>query len=177
MTDTAAPVPELVDVVADAAREAILRLRAAHTEDFCIYALVASGEAYRPHLAATVRGDGQWDLAEDPDAIVEDDILARTEEAFEGRGQLHEMSDPAAETEYVRRLASLEAALRRLDQEGMFGIGDERSRVLLVVATMPPDESDAGFARRLNLSGPLLDALWSGSRWSSAVSFVVMVWR
>lgn len=158
MMSAVTPVPELVDAVVDAAREAVLHLRAEHPEDFCIYALVTSGEAHRPYLAATVRGDAQWDLAEEPYAIVADDILARTEGAFERRGQLHEMSDPSAEMEYARRLASLEEALRRLDHEGVFGTDDERGLVLLLVATMPPDESDAGFGRRLNPPGPLLDA-------------------
>lgn len=158
MTVVSEPVPELVDAIAESAPEAIRRLRAEHREDFCVYALVTSGEAHRPYLAATVHGEARWDLAGSPYAIVEDEILARTGGAFTARGQLCDMDATAAEEEYGRRLASMEAALRRLDEAGLFGVGDERTRVLLLVATMPPDESDAGFARRLNSSGPLLDA-------------------
>lgn len=153
-----APVPALVEAVTEATAEAIELLRAQHPEDFCVYALVTSGEGFRPYLTATVRGEAQWDLADSPYAIVEDDILARTDPAFTARGLLRDMPREAAEAEFWRRLASMEEALRRLDGQGLFGRGEERSRVLLLVATMPPDTSDAAFARRLNPPGPLLDA-------------------
>ncbi|SEE96890.1 DUF4303 domain-containing protein [Ruania alba] len=152
------PIPALVDAIAEATDEAIRRLRSEHRADFCVYALVTSGEAYRPYLTATVHGKSRWDLADSPYALVADEILARTDVEFTARGQLHDMDVPDAEEEYWRRLTSMEAALRRLDETGLFGTGVERARILLVVATMPPDESDAGFARRLNPAGPLLDA-------------------
>ncbi|MGC4154896.1 MAG: DUF4303 domain-containing protein [Propionicimonas sp.] len=158
MTMSPEPVVELVDAITEAAGEAIQTLRAGHPEDFCVYALVTSGEAYRPYLAATVHGETRWDLADSRYAIVEDELLARAEPAFSARGYLHEMNAEDAEAEYGRRLASMEASLRRLDDKGLFGGGDERARVLLLVATMPPDETDAEFARRLNPPGPLLDA-------------------
>ncbi|WP_449277955.1 DUF4303 domain-containing protein [Leucobacter sp. GX24907] len=152
------PVPELVDVVAEATEEAVRRLRAEHSEDFCVYALVTTGEAYRPYLAATVHGDSRWDLADSPYDLVCDEVLAQAEPAFSERGQLYDMDPADAEAEYWRRLASMEAALQRLDDGGLFGRGEARSRILLLVATMPPDESDVVFARRLNPAGPLLDA-------------------
>lgn len=52
----------------------------------------------------------------------------------------------------------MEAALRRIDAEGLFGVGPTRDEVLLLVTTMPPDEADAAFATRLNPPGPLLSA-------------------
>lgn len=158
MTNSPQPVPELVDAVADAAGAAIRDLHATHSEDFCVYALVTSGEGYRPYLTATVHGAERWDLADSPYAFVGDELLSRTDSVFSARGELHELSADDAEVEFGRRLASLEAALARLDDEGMFGSGEERARVLLLVATMPPDESDATFARRLNPAGPLLEA-------------------
>lgn len=158
MIPTPAPIPELVDAVAKATEEAIRELHRDHTEDFCVYALVTSGEGYRPYLAATVHGPSRWDLAEGPYDIVGDEVMARAEPAFSARGELHEMSDTDADTEFWLRLTSMEEALRRLDDGGLFGREEARSRVLLLVATMPPDESDASFARRLNPPGPLLDA-------------------
>lgn len=158
MTTPGAPVPDLVDVVADATREAIERFRTENSEDVCVYALVTTGEALRPYLTVTVRGEGQWDLADSPYAIVEDDVLARTDPAFAARGQLNLMNRDDAEREFWNRLLSIQEALRRLDQEGLFGRDAERDGVLLLVATMPPDHNDAGFARRLNPSGPLLEA-------------------
>lgn len=157
MRPTPAPVPELVDAVAEAAGEAIRRLHDDHAEDFCVYALVTTGEGYRPYLAATVHGQSRWDLTAGPYDIVGDELLARAEPAFAARTALHELSTAEAETELQRRLASMEAALRRLDDDGLFGRGEDRDRVLLLVATMPPDDSDASFARRLNPPGQLLD--------------------
>ncbi|QOR69867.1 DUF4303 domain-containing protein [Ruania alkalisoli] len=158
MTVVSEPIPALVDAIAEATDEAIRRLRSEHRADFCVYALVTSGEAYRPYLTATVHGESRWDLADSPYALVADEILARTDVAFTARGQLQDMDAAKAEEEYWRRLTSMEAALRRLDEAGIFGTGIERDRVLLLVATMPPDENDAGFARSLNPGGPLLDA-------------------
>lgn len=152
------PVPELVDAIAEAARRAIVELRTEHPEEFCVYALVTVGEALRPYLTVTVQGDGRWDLADSPYAMAGDARLARTAPLFEARGELDTMDAETADREYGARLASMEEALRRLDDGGLFGAGAERGRVLLLVATMPPDETDAGFARRLNPPGPLLDA-------------------
>lgn len=152
------PIATVVDVVAAATDEAIRRLRSEHPVDFCVFALVTSGEAYRPYLTATVHGESRWDLADSPYVLFADEVMARTEAAFNARGQLSDMDPSQAEEEYWRRLASMEAALRRLDEAGLFGTDAERAHALLLVATMPPDESDAGFARRLNPDGPLLDA-------------------
>ncbi len=152
------PVTELVDVIAPAVRRAVAGLHAEHSADFCVYALVTTGEALRPYLTATVHGVNPWDLAEGPYAIVGDEWLAMTEPAFAARGDLHQMDAATADREYWARLASMEAALCRLDDEGLFGTGTEREWVLLLVTTMPPDETDAEFARRLNPPGPLLDA-------------------
>lgn len=148
----------LVGAVVDATRKAVSQLHAERQEGeaFCTYALVTTGEGLRPYLAVTVDGPGRWNLGESPYAIVGDDWLAQTEPAFSARGDLFETADPDAEWEV--RAASLEEALRRLDSEGLFGDGAEREHVLLLVATMPPDESDSGFARRLNPPGRLLDA-------------------
>ena len=154
----AEPARELVDAVADATRRAVTDLRAAHQERWCLYVLVTSGEALRPYLSVTVHGEDQWDHADSPYVIVGDEWFATTEPLFTSRGDLHQMSNAAALLEYDVRLASLEAALRRLDQEGLFGMGDEREHVLLLVTAAAPDESDATFARRLNKPGPLLDA-------------------
>lgn len=157
MADAPAHIPELAEAVHKAAGQAIRMLYAEHPEDFCLFALVTSGEGYRPYLAATVHGDDRWDFTLGPYDFVFDDILAQTEEDFAARGELHLMNAADAALEHERRLASLEEALRRIDADGLFGTGDDRARVLLLVATMPPDDSDAGFARRLNPRGPLLD--------------------
>ncbi|GIG39318.1 DUF4303 domain-containing protein [Cellulomonas phragmiteti] len=148
----------LTGAIAAATRAAVDGLRAAHPGPFCVVALVTTGEALRPYLSVTLDGDGRWDLADSPLAIVGDEHFAALEPLYAARGDVHALPSPDAEREYGVRLASMEAALRLLDGEGLFGVGPAREQVLLLVATMPPDESDAGFACRLNPPGPLLTA-------------------
>lgn len=154
------PVPDegLVAVIVEATRSAITQLRTDHPDDFCVYALLTCGEAFRPYLTVTVRGANQWDLADSPYAVFGEEWMANTAPAYDARPPLFEMTDEAAAREYNTRLASMEEALRRLDQECLFGVGEARAAVILLVSPMPPDESDAQFARRLNPSSPLLDA-------------------
>lgn len=165
----AAPFPEppsthvdgdavLTAAIVAATRAALDEVRATHPGPFCVVALVTTGEALRPYLSVTLHGDGRWDLADSPLVIVGDEHFAALEPLYAARGHLHTMSSPDAEREYAVRLASMEAALRLLDGEGLFGVGEARGQVLLLVTTMPPDASDAGFARRLNAPGPLLTA-------------------
>jgi hypothetical protein len=148
----------LTAVIVEAVRPAILQLRSEHPESFCVYALVTVGEGLRPYLAATVHGDGRWDLADSPYAVVCDEWLAQTQPAFDERGTIDELTPQEWDAELATRLASMEAALRAIDAEGLVGRGVDRDKALLLVALMPPDESDAGFARRLNPPGPLLEA-------------------
>ncbi|MGH3359562.1 MAG: DUF4303 domain-containing protein [Nocardioidaceae bacterium] len=152
------PAPGLVEAIMDATRHAVTGLRAEHSGPFCAYALLTTGEGLRPYLTVTLDGPHRWNLSDGLFAIVGDEWFARLAPPFDARGDLHALDDDSSDTEYAIRFASMEEALRRLDDEGFFGTGRERERVLLLVATMPPDESDAGFARRLNPPGALLDA-------------------
>ncbi|WP_179210946.1 DUF4303 domain-containing protein [Cellulomonas iranensis] len=151
------PDPVLTAAIADATRAAVTRLRAEHPGPFCAYALVTTGEALRPYLTVTPDGPERWDLADSPYAITGDEHFAHGTALYAARGDLADLPAREAQTEYDQRLASMEAVLRTLDAEGLFGTGAAREATLLLVATMPPDESDAGFARRLNPPGPLLD--------------------
>lgn len=153
------PVPDLTlaRIVAEATRAALAELAPSVREQLCAVALVTSGEALRPSLTVTVHGEDRWDLADSEQALPGDEHLAAITETWDARGFLSELDPADAEAEYVTRLATLEEALRLLDIDGAFGRGKARGRVLLLVATMPPDESDAGYARRLNPPGPLLE--------------------
>lgn len=148
----------LTAAIAAATRRAVEQLRAEHPGPFCTFALITTGEALRPYLGVTLDGPERWDLADSALAICGDEHLAAVEPLYAARGELRDLTEEDAEREYGIRLASMEAALRLLDGENLFGTGRARERVLLLVTTMPPDESDAGFARRLNAPGPLLTA-------------------
>ncbi|RII17823.1 hypothetical protein DSC45_13045 [Streptomyces sp. YIM 130001] len=150
--------PVLTEAIAGAARKAIGRLRAEHAGPFCVYALVTTGEALRPYLSVTLDGPQRWDLPDSPFAICGDEYLAPLDAVYAARGDLFDMQPEDEEAEYELRLASMEAALHTLVEEGVFGTGREREQTLLLVTTMPPDETDAEFARRLNPPGALLTA-------------------
>ena len=153
------PVPDLAlaRIVAEATRTALAELAPSVLERLCVIALVTSGEALRPYLTVTVHGEDRWDLAGSEHALTGDEHLAVITEAWDARGFLSELDSADAEAEYLTRLATLKESLRLLDIDGVFGRDEARGRVLLLVATMPPDESDAGYARRLNPPGPLLE--------------------
>jgi len=149
---------ELAAVVADATESAIGELPTFVREQWCIVALITTGEALRPYLGVTVHGSTRWDLADSEFAVAADDHLAGVTQAWDARGMLAEMDSAAWAAAFDDRVATLEEALRILDVRGLFGRGDDRTRVLLQVATMPPDNCDVGFVRRLNPAGPLRDA-------------------
>lgn len=58
--------------------------------------------------------------------------------------------DDQWEREYELRLSAMEAALARLDNEGIFGTGDERHSIYVNAEVMPPDCANTERARGLN---------------------------
>ena len=151
-------------VIADATRAAVTELRARHDEQFYAFALLTTGEAFPPYLAAcstesTAHTGERWSFPDSPYAVWGyEEHFGEVVRAFGARGEIFDLSDEGAQlAEYATRLASMEEALRLLDLEGFFGEGEARLRVLLVVGTLPPDLDDAGAVRRLNPPGPLRD--------------------
>ncbi|MBF0723103.1 DUF4303 domain-containing protein [Sanguibacter inulinus] len=153
------PDPALTAEIVHGTRLAVQQLHDEHPGPFCVYALATSGEALRPYLIVTPDDATRWDLPDSPFAVYGDEHLAGLEELFTARGDLFDMSAEQAQAEYDLRLASMEAALRALDADGLFAAGDARADVLLLVTTMPPDETGVESARRLNPASPLL-ASW-----------------
>ncbi len=157
-TPRARPNPDsaLTTAIATSARGAITQLHSDEPGPFCLYALLTSGEALRPYLSVTLDGPNRWDLADSPFAVFGDEHFAPLEKIYAERGSLFEMTPTDADTEYWVRLMSMEAALRTLDEEGLFGTGRDREQTLLLVTPMPPDHTDAESARRLNPRSALL---------------------
>jgi hypothetical protein len=50
---------------------------------------------------------------------------------------------------------AVEASMARLDAEGLFGVGEARAGVVVLVENMPPLPVDTERALRLNPPGPL----------------------
>lgn len=153
------PVPDadLAALVAQATERAIADLPATVHDRWCAVALVTTGEALRPYLCVTVHDADLWDLSASEFAVAGDEYFAALAPAWDAQGLLAEMDAENADRVFEIRLATLEEALRLLDVRSFFGVGEDRERVLLLVATMPPSLADVGFARRLNPPGPLRD--------------------
>lgn len=160
------PDPALTRVIAAATRAAVADLRARHPEHFHAFALLTTGEALPPYLAAgsaegaARTGGHYWSLPDGPYPVWGyAEHFGEVVRAFEARGDLFARAEGRdRDTEYATRLASMEEALRLLDTEGFFGAGADRLGVLLMAGTMPPDPEDAGAVRRLNPAGPLRDS-------------------
>jgi len=59
-------------------------------------------------------------------------------------------TEQAWASEYEIRLRAMEAAIARLDAEGLFGSGPDRLRIVVNVEVMPPDYTNTVRAQRLN---------------------------
>lgn len=160
---------DLADALTDAVRAAVADLRRdspGHT--FYFFTLTTPGEAFGPalsawsHEALASRPDAdtvRYSYADSPFSIVGEEHLAPVRELFDRRPQIYDIDDEdASEAEFALRLRAMETALRRLDGEGVFGVEEARSEVLILVEVVPGDEENVDCARRLNRPGPALDA-------------------
>lgn len=158
----------LVDALTAAVRAAISDLYRDHPgHTFYFFTLTTPGEAFGPalsawsHEALACRPDAEavrYSYADSPFSIIGEEYLAPVRELFAARPQVYDIvDDVVAEAEYELRLRAMETALRVLDAEGLFGSGDARANVLVLVEVVPPDDEDVERARRLNPPGPALN--------------------
>ncbi|WP_199749113.1 DUF4303 domain-containing protein [Amycolatopsis sp. WAC 01376] len=135
---------------------------------FYYVTLTTPGEAFGPALSAWSRealarradaDDVRYSYADSPFSIVGEEYLKPVREMFAARPEVFDIADDdASEAEFDLRLRAMETALRRLDDEGLFGVGVARADVLVLVEVVPDDEENVARARRLNPPGPVLDA-------------------
>lgn len=64
--------------------------------------------------------------------------------------------DELYDVEWNARIAAMEEALKHLDEEGFFGVGDKRAGVVINVEVAPPDCHEYERAMRLNPQSLLL---------------------
>ncbi|MEU3766347.1 DUF4303 domain-containing protein [Amycolatopsis keratiniphila] len=84
--------------------------------------------------------------------------LKPVRDLFAARPAVYGLDDEASEAEFDLRLRAMETALHRLADEGLFGVGVARGEILILAEVVPEDEDNVARARRLNPSGPALDA-------------------
>ncbi len=158
----------LADVIETATRRAVTALFREHPEHFYYLSLITTGEAHPPFLAAwsvealetAVRGQAdmsqarqnlRWSYAESPYMCYGEHLFAEVNRLFSLRPQV---SVVTAEEEWMReyeiRVRAMETAMKRLDQQGLFGVGLARVAIVINIEVMPPDFTNTERARRLN---------------------------
>jgi len=157
---------ELADAFTAATRSAVSALFAQFPDErFYYLSLILSDPCLPPALTAMSDGFLARARAEDPDdAYLKwdysrspvypygwDDHYARARRLLELRPDLTAIQDEDAwDAEHRARLAAMEAAVSRLDAEGLFGTADRRAGLVVGVEVMPPDEENTARVRRLN---------------------------
>jgi hypothetical protein len=170
---------DLADAITKATRLALLSLFDQHPEHFYYISLITTGEAHAPFiaawsteaLAAETRKHGassenllKWSYADSPYMCFGEHFFGEVNQLFSLRPQLdHTCSTTEWEVEHATRLSAMEYAMRQLDNEGLFGQSFERSKVVINVEVMPPDQTNTTRAMRLNPESALVTWLEEAS--------------
>lgn len=159
---------ELSYAIESAARNAFLSLFSFHLGDYYYCSLITTGEAHAPIVSAwswqaldsavrnTQRSSEEahllkWSYSDSPFFRYGWEYFAQVREVFDERPRINAlMTDVEWEKEYNFRLSAIENAMATLDAEGIFGTGDRRDRVVILVEVVPPDRTNVDRAIRLN---------------------------
>jgi len=158
---------ELASAIECAAGKAIKDLFARHPGQFYYVSLITTGEAHPPVIAAwskealeeavkdqTDQEDARWGLkwsyADSPFYCFGEEYFEDVRDLFRKRPDIRSLGDREREAEYDLRLGAMESAIARLDQQGVFGTGEDRVKIVVNVEVVPPDYTNTQRAMRLN---------------------------
>lgn len=163
---------ELVEAFVKAAGNAFFSLKENYKEQFYYYAFIFD-EGMHPYISAwsyealdksisdnkitdEEKSWWKWDYSDSPYVVYGyDEFFNEVNELLDKRAS--ELSDDELyDMEWDMRVNSMEEAMIRLDQSGLFGINDDRKRVVINVEIAPPDCSEYNRALRLNPESSLL---------------------
>lgn len=153
----------------EAARKAIKKLLSENKENFYYCSLITDGEGHCPVISAwsqealerileeeaepdedmeTVRLEYKWSYADSPYYAYGEEFFEEIKELFDDG--MEDLDDEQAEEEVNLRIEAMERVMAALDQEGLFGIGDDRMKIVINAEIMPPDYGNTERAIRLN---------------------------
>jgi hypothetical protein len=169
---TEAPLSEAIE---RATRLAVHKLFAEHPESFYYLSLITTGEAHAPFLTAwseealdeEAKRQGlpstdllKWSYADSPYTCYGEEFFGEVNRLFDERPSMdHTRTEEEWSTEFDLRLTAMEAAMKRLDEQGLFGRGPNRDQLVINVEVMPPDRTNTQRAIRLNPKGALVEWL------------------
>lgn len=163
---------ELVVAFMEAVSNACLSLKKMHKEHFYYYAFIFD-ESLHPHISAwsyealeksmienkitdEEKDWWKWDYSDSPNAVYGyDEYFQEVNELLDQREDSIS-SDELYDIEWDIRVDSMEEAMKRLDQSGLFGSREDRNNVVINVELAPPDGSEYKRALRLNAASLLL---------------------
>lgn len=167
---------DLTAAITDAARLAFKSLFRNHQERFYYCTLVTTDSAYSPYISAMswdalerlaaaeenpdeAREMLKWSYADSPYCIYGEEYFSEVVEQFHQLPDIHQLERVSFHKECEERLECMEAAMKQLDSEGLFGVGQAREQVVVLAEVMPPDYTNTERARRLNPHKALIDWL------------------
>lgn len=164
---------EMTEVFKEAFKKSVEALKEDRKEDFYFYVFIFD-EGLRPYFSAWSKEAYEKSLVEDE--VAEKDkawwkwdfadspyCAYRHEEFFAGSDKLLAERESEMDEEYLydhewyTRMDSMTEALKRLEEEGFFGIGEDRESVVINVEQAPPDGKERERAAHLNPPSDLLD--------------------
>ena len=118
------------------------------------YEALEEAVAHEPNKEET-RVMLKWSYADSPFFCYGEEHFAEVRRLFDARPNIELEDDEdycgsACEAEALLRLDAMESAMSSLDQQGLFGVGEERFAVVVNVELAPPDYSNTERAMRLN---------------------------
>ena len=96
-----------------------------------------------------LRQDLKWSYADSPYNLYGEQYFTKVQQIVEERDAKLQ-SDEYFEQEYEIRMNIMEKVMADLDQEGIFGSGEQRNRIVVAAEVMPPDDTNTSRVLRLN---------------------------
>ncbi|MHC1748056.1 MAG: DUF4303 domain-containing protein [Cellulosilyticaceae bacterium] len=156
----------LVNIIQDATHKAISKLFQEHKERFYYCSLITSGEALCPIISAwseealerIAQDEGdieeakyylKWSYEESPYFAYGEEYFKNVNKIFIER--MREIKNEKDRDEEIElRINSMEKVMHNLDEEGLFGMREQRLNIVINVEVMPPDFTNTQRAMRLN---------------------------
>ena len=102
----------------------------------------------------------KWSYADSPYCCWKQEKFEKVEKLLLSRKNIWDLNSEEFETEYNLRLEAMEMAMKRLDQEGIFGINQKRCDVVVLAEVMPPDSTNTARAYRMNPTDSEIFSKW-----------------
>ena len=158
---------ELSMAIAQATLAAYQQLRRDYDDNFYYFVLVTTWDGTPPAVAAWSREtldaavqacedkkDAEWGLkwsyADSPFLCFGDAYFDDVKRLFALRPDMRLLHEEERSRELSFRVIAMVEAMKRLDEAGVFGTGEDRNRIFINVEVNPPDSTNTDRAELLN---------------------------